>query len=263
MRSQSRQKQPARIEFEDVLASTVTDKRVDVLRAIKRAGSISEAARMTGVSYKAAWQAVDALSNLAGVPLIEKVVGGSGGGGAQLTAEGQQVLNVAEFLTRVRREALLKLKTGGQQTTGSLHSLAGIGLRTSMRNQCPAIIHEIKKLHGAVRLCLELADGQPLYSRITIESLQLLGLKRGDAVLALFKAAAVKLMPAPLVSHKQSGLRGTISRRIGLKTGSQLILELTPGLHVVGFSAPGRSLELHEQAIAIIEESAVVIGLAN
>ena len=72
MRFQSRQKQPTRIEFEDVLASTVTDKRVDVLRAIKRAGSISEAARMTGVSYKAAWQAVDALSNLAGVPLIEK-----------------------------------------------------------------------------------------------------------------------------------------------------------------------------------------------
>ena len=81
--------------------------------------------------------------------------------------------------------------------------------------------------------------------------------------MALFKAAAVKLMPAPLVSHKQSGLRGTISRRVGAKKGDQLILELTPGLHVVGFSEPGRSLELHEQAIAIIEESAVVIGLAN
>jgi molybdate transport system regulatory protein len=263
MRSQTRQRKPARIQFEDVLGSTLTDKRVEVLRAIQRAGSISEAARMTGVSYKAAWQAVDALSNLAGVPLIEKVVGGSGGGGAKLTAEGRQVLIAAELLSQVREEALLKLRGGRQHTGDALYSLGGIGLRTSMRNQCPVIVHEIKKLGGAVRLRLELTDGQSLYSRITTESLQLLGLKKGDSVWALFKAAAVKFMPVFPLSDPRNGLRGTISRRVGLKAGGQLILELTPGLHVVGFSEPGSYLELHEQAIALVDESAVVIGLSN
>ena len=63
------------------LGHSKTDKRIDILRRLQDAGSISEAARRAGVSYKAAWQAIDILSNLAGTPLVEKVVGGAGGGG--------------------------------------------------------------------------------------------------------------------------------------------------------------------------------------
>ena len=68
------------------LGHQATDKRLDILRRIGANGSISEAARSAGVSYKAAWQALETLSNLAGTPLVEKVVGGAGGGGA--TGEG-------------------------------------------------------------------------------------------------------------------------------------------------------------------------------
>ena len=66
----------------DVLGYEASDKRIDILRRIGQAGSISEAARGAGVSYKAAWQAVATLTNLAGVPLVDKAVGGAGGGGA-------------------------------------------------------------------------------------------------------------------------------------------------------------------------------------
>ena len=59
------------------LGHSKTDKRIDILRRLQDAGSISEAARRAGVSYKAAWQAIDILSNLAGTPLVEKVVGGA------------------------------------------------------------------------------------------------------------------------------------------------------------------------------------------
>ena len=44
------------IEFTRSLAA-LSDKRIDILRRIKETGSISEAARASGVSYKAAWQA--------------------------------------------------------------------------------------------------------------------------------------------------------------------------------------------------------------
>ena len=59
----------------------LVDKRINILRRIHETGSISEAARLAKVSYKAAWQAIETLSNLAGAPLVEKVVGGSRGGG--------------------------------------------------------------------------------------------------------------------------------------------------------------------------------------
>ncbi|MEK9804372.1 MAG: LysR family transcriptional regulator, partial [Curvibacter sp.] len=80
----------------DVLGYEASDKRIDILRRIGQAGSISEAARGAGVSYKAAWQALETLANLAGTPLVEKAVGGSGGGGAALTAAGLRVLQAAE-----------------------------------------------------------------------------------------------------------------------------------------------------------------------
>ena len=51
------------IEFTRSLAA-LSDKRIDILRRIKETGSISEAARASGVSYKAAWQALETLENL-------------------------------------------------------------------------------------------------------------------------------------------------------------------------------------------------------
>ena len=75
---------PNALHFAQALGHEATDKRLDILQRIGEVGSISEAARRAGVSYKAAWQAIDILSNLAGTPLVEKVVGGAGGGGAQL-----------------------------------------------------------------------------------------------------------------------------------------------------------------------------------
>ena len=51
------------------LGHVKADKRIDILRQLDAAGSISEAARRSGVSYKAAWQAIDILGNLAGTPL--------------------------------------------------------------------------------------------------------------------------------------------------------------------------------------------------
>ena len=45
------------LNISDALSQNVVDKRIDVLQRIKQFGSISEAARSAGISYKAAWQA--------------------------------------------------------------------------------------------------------------------------------------------------------------------------------------------------------------
>ena len=78
----------------DIL-SEKTDRRIDILRRIADVGSISEAARSAGMSYKSAWQAVETLTNLAGTPIVEKVVGGANGGGTQLTATGRLILDLS------------------------------------------------------------------------------------------------------------------------------------------------------------------------
>lgn len=69
----------------EALGHAVSDKRLEVLRRVGETGSISQAARDAGISYKAAWQAIDTLTNLSEAPLVDRTVGGSGGGGARIT----------------------------------------------------------------------------------------------------------------------------------------------------------------------------------
>jgi len=68
--------------------------RIALLQHIAEQGSITRAAKSAGLSYKAAWDAIDELNNLAQNPLVERVVGGKGGGGARLSSEGERVLRL-------------------------------------------------------------------------------------------------------------------------------------------------------------------------
>ena len=65
---------------------------MDLLAGIGTHRSIAAAAREIGMTYKAAWDAVETMNNLAGAPLVERSVGGRGGGGAMLTARGRKLV---------------------------------------------------------------------------------------------------------------------------------------------------------------------------
>lgn len=66
--------------------------RADLLEGIGETGSISDAARRMGMSYKRAWGLVQALNMGFGAPLVETSRGGAEQGGAQLTALGREAL---------------------------------------------------------------------------------------------------------------------------------------------------------------------------
>lgn len=235
------------------------DRRLEVLRAIAQSGSISQAARSSGVSYKAAWQAVETLSNLAGVALVEKLVGGAGGGGASLTASGHELLRAADLLRSAQRQTLDHLRRGAA-TAGAV---AAVGLRTSMRNQLPCKVRSLASSQGSVRVALVLPDGQSLSARITRESAQLLGLKSGLAVLALCKATAVTVAPWIEARAGVSLLGGTVARLSAGRGAREVSLLMPSGLFVIGFAEIDARLKRRQPAMAAIEESAVVLGRAG
>ena len=70
-----------------------------LLEAIDLYGSISQAAKHVPLSYKAAWDAVDAMNNLADTPLVERSTGGKAGGG---TLEAHQK-NMTRDLSKMER----------------------------------------------------------------------------------------------------------------------------------------------------------------
>jgi len=66
--------------------------KIHLLRKIDEEGGISGAARALGMSYRRAWHLLNTLSEVFPQPLIETEVGGTGGGGARLTAFGRKLI---------------------------------------------------------------------------------------------------------------------------------------------------------------------------
>lgn len=248
----------------DALGHSTADKRLELLRGIARSGSISQAARDAGVSYKAGWQAVATLTNLAGVPLVERVVGGAGGGGARLTAQGEQLLRMAQAYDEAR--------VAVAQRAGPAGAAARLGIRTSMRTQLPATIARLEAAGRRVNVVLALGEGvmlasaDALVATITRESAELLGLAPGLPVLALCKATAVRIAAADAAAAAVNGsgnaLPAQVARLWRDAEGDEVAVALAgSGLELVGFAAPGVALRKRQRVLAQVDASAVVVAL--
>jgi molybdate transport system regulatory protein len=66
--------------------------KVLLLEAIRDTGSISQAGRSLGMSYRRAWLLVDDMNQCFREPVVTAQPGGSQGGGAALTAFGEKVV---------------------------------------------------------------------------------------------------------------------------------------------------------------------------
>ncbi|MGW8422054.1 MULTISPECIES: molybdenum-dependent transcriptional regulator [Comamonas] len=256
------------------LGYDMADRRIAILRGIAQSGSISQAARDVGVSYKAAWQAIDTLTNLAGVPLVERSVGGAGGGGAQITPAGEELLHAAEAMMRLRSELLQRMQAG---TPGG--GQPNLGLMTSMRNQWPCSVLKVESIGGQIRVWLRAASDAgsdwTIAARITPESYELLGLAPGVQVLALCKATAVKVwlgQERPVGSTQPINIWPAVVQRAtyGAATvteeslaSDEAICRLSWGAQIVGFAPAMSGLVANDNVWLEVAESAVVVAVAS
>jgi molybdate transport system regulatory protein len=79
-----------RLDFDDDRA--IGPGKIRLLELIDKHGSISEAGRQMGMSYRRAWLLVDNLNHCFRVPVVASQTGGQHGGGASLTAFGHAVI---------------------------------------------------------------------------------------------------------------------------------------------------------------------------
>jgi len=75
--------------------------KAELIERIDETGSISAAARVMGMSYRRAWQLVEALNGAYKKPVVVTAVGGERGGGARVTPEGRRL--AAEFRAMERK----------------------------------------------------------------------------------------------------------------------------------------------------------------
>jgi len=203
--------------------------RIALLQHIAEQGSITRAAKSAGLSYKAAWDAIDELNNLADQPLVVRSVGGKGGGGARLSEEGQRVLRLYLRLQTLQAQLLQ-----ASEDAGDLGLLGRLMLRTSARNQLHGKVLGIEAQGHNDRVRLELARGLVVEAQITHDSTVRLELEMGTEVVALIKAGWLELFPIGqaqssgnnvlegLIEQVDNASDGPSEVRIGLPNGQTL-----------------------------------------
>ncbi|MDR0746445.1 MAG: TOBE domain-containing protein [Helicobacteraceae bacterium] len=168
------------------------ESRIELLKAIERHGSINAAAKAVNLSYKAAWDSIDAMNNLSPKPLVLRTVGGKGGGGTLLTDEAFRVIEAFDTYRRQFNRLLSLLSIGGGLFS-ALGAAQRITMNTSARNQLFGVVSEIQR--GAVnsKVVLTLRSSAHISAIITNDSVEEMKLKVGDDAYALIKASWIIL----------------------------------------------------------------------
>lgn len=204
----------------------VSADRVALLRAVEEAGSISGASRRLGLSYRGAWDQVQALNNLFESPLIAAERGRSENANASLTPRGRAMV---EILDRVRTELGAALARIEDHVDGDIARdlFWSLGMKTSVRNALRGAVKHIER--GAVNgeVVVALADGVEIVSILANRDIQALDLGLGDAVIALIQAGDIVLMQGEgLRTSARNRLPARVSGREDGAVNSEIRLDI-------------------------------------
>ena len=108
---------------------------IGLLRAIDQSGSINQAAKQVGLSYKGAWQIIERANNGAPKTLVSTATGGSKGGGTCLTEAGRSLLALFTRLEQQHQQFLDQLNRSLADDPDTVLLLQRLVVKTSARNQ--------------------------------------------------------------------------------------------------------------------------------
>lgn len=248
--------------------SMVGDLRISLLEQIAATGSITQAAKAVGISYKTAWDTVDAMKNLSGNPLVESASGGAKGGGTRLTDEGRKLVETYRFIQHEHERFLAALGDGIDDFQNFYQLIRRLSMKSSARNQFFGRVAAIKP--GAVNDEVEITlnGNDRITAIITSESRHSLGLEIGSEVWALVKASWVILATDDddFKLSVRNRLRGTISRLTRGAVNSEVIVTLSGGNTVCAIvtndSLEEMGLEEGGKVAALFKASSVILGVA-
>jgi molybdate transport system regulatory protein len=245
--------------------------RIALLEAIHETGSMTQAAKVVGISYKTAWDRVQDMSNTAGHTLVERMTGGAGGGGTFLTPHALELIEAFRHIEKTHARILAQLTKSLARPQEVLKTLALLGLRTSARNQLIGTVTQVQagEVDAMVQLSLPGAPDRPvdlLHVSLTMASVKELKIAKGVQAVALIKAPAVSLTRPDTPSAMRNRLAGVVAAIHAGSGQTEVQMRLQGGQIMVSTldAAHARKLALQEgsEVVATFQESAVILGVA-
>lgn len=225
--------------------------RVELLENIMFYGSISKAAKAMKMSYKAAWDSVDAMNNLSVQPMVKRVTGGKGGGGTVVTAYAKAVINTYRELSAIHDNFLTTLGNSFDERLGGESSVDTVFSRL-----CGNILN-IKYRDDNAEVDVRLDCGQFATVSTAKYFTEHYALAIGDKVEILVESDDIILMSEEAVSSARNSLKGVISdieeisgnAIVTLDLGSKTFLKA----HITASSLKKLSLKKKANATALFK----------
>jgi len=187
-------------------------KRIELLYAIKKHGSISKASKAVPMSYKSAWEAVDTMNSLSPEPIVCRETGGKDGGGTTITKYGNMLLKNYALLEEEHTRFLERLSELTDIQNGTFKTIERLAMQISARNQIQAEVLFIESENVNAKIGLKLKSGQILTSIITQEAVKNLHIGNHKTVTAIFKSSSVIVSPFSKLSSETNSLEGIITQ---------------------------------------------------
>ncbi|MDE8555701.1 molybdenum-dependent transcriptional regulator [Pantoea agglomerans] len=169
-------------------------RRIELLKRVQQTGSISQGAKLAGISYKSAWDAINEMNQMADETLVARATGGKGGGGATLTRYGERLIQLFHLMEQIQQKAFDALQQDTLPLDSLLAAIARFSLQTSARNQLFGTVVSNDAQQVVQHLLIQLADGvTQLNVALTQRSADRLQLAAGKEVLVLIKAPWIRI----------------------------------------------------------------------
>ena len=258
-----------RLSLETPLGAVLGDSRIRLLEAIGQFGSLNRAARAVPLSYKAAWDALDAMNAHSPQPLVVRSTGGAGGGGTTLTDYARQLIALYRAMESSQQDVLDRLPALPDEPDAPTlrRLLRRMTMRSSARNQYACEVLALADRGGRVDVALGLLDaqgvvGERIVAAITPESVREMALAPGGAVHALIKAPWVELLlRAPRRAAGRNLLTGPVTELRPGRSRWGVALQLAGGLRLEASvpAARARTLAMGQPAWGRFAADSVVL----
>lgn len=201
--------------------------RISLLENIQKTGSIHAAAKEMKMSYKTAWDSIDAMNNLSDEPLVVRVSGGKGGGGTHLTPKGEEIIEAFHNLEYKHKQFLELLNSDSDSIEKIVSVVDRVSLKLSARNQLMGRITSLKADAVNVLVELMIKNFDMLYSSITLESFETLGININEKAIAIIKASSINISnDENEYPECENRYKGHISNIVEGLTKAEVTLEL-------------------------------------
>ncbi|MDY0900019.1 molybdenum-dependent transcriptional regulator [Pantoea agglomerans] len=203
-------------------------RRIELLKRVQQTGSISQGAKLAGISYKSAWDAINEMNQMADETLVERATGGKGGGGATLTRYGERLIQLFQLMEQIQQKAFDALQQDTLPLDSLLAAIARFSLQTSARNQLFGTVVSNDAQQVVQHLLIQLADGvTQLNVALTQRSADRLQLAAGKEVLVLIKAPWIRICRDAAQDDNQ--LAATVSAIEPGEQMSEVLMKLASG----------------------------------